>query len=218
MSDRHKFRFWDTKYNVMIPWDCICQTAFNCLQQEGNTWQRYGLMYDCFTNTMRYICLPFIGKLDRNGKEIYEGDVLSWKEHRTVAVITWSDKHTAFHTDIGCGVDSYQLDLTDCKVIGNIYENSWLKSLLVNGGSMLVRIHDNPEVEGYGSNFNLCSINDILVYFDDGSIEEYSPSQLDVYLTKTEEWKYLTDAFRDKDVVTNDENTFFYEPTEEQKV
>ena len=218
MSNRHKFRFWDTQCNVMVPWDCICQTAFNCLQQDGNKWQKYGLMYDCFTNDMRYICLPFTGKLDINGKEIYEGDVVKIKDTGMVAVITWSDKHTAFHTDIGCGVDSYQLDLTDCKVIGNIYENSWLKSLLVNGGSMLVRIHDNPEVEGYGSHFNLCSINDILVYFDDGSIEEYSPSQLDVYLTKTEEWKYLTDALIDKDVVTNDENTFFYEPRDEQKV
>ena len=218
MSNRHKFRFWDTQCNVMVPWDCICQTAFNCLQQDGNKWQKYGLMYDCFTNDMRYICLPFIGKLDINGKEIYEGDVVKIKHTRMVAVITWSDKHTAFHTDIGCGVDSYQLDLTECKVIGNIYENSWLKSLLVNGGSMLVRVHDNPEIEGYGSNFNICSMNDVLVYFDDGHIEEYGASQLDVYLTKKEEWKYLSDAFRDKDVVTNDENTFFYEPREEQKV
>lgn len=218
MNNRHKFRFWDTKCNVMVPWDCICQTAFNCLQQQGNEWQRYGLMYDCFTNDMRYICLPFTGKLDREGKEIYEGDVVKINDSCTVAVITWSEKYSAFHTDIGCGPDSYQLDLTDCKVIGNIYENEWLKSLLVNGGSMLVRIHDNPDVEGHGSNFNLCSINDILVYFDDGCIDEYSPSQLDVYLTKKKEWKYLPDAFRDKDVVTNDAYTFFYEPREEQKV
>lgn len=218
MTREHKFRFWDSKENVMIPWDCICQTAFNCLQRDGNKWQKYGLMYDCFTNNMRYTCLPFIGRLDREGKEIYEGDVVSFQEHCTVAVITWSDQQYRYCTDIGYGPESYQLALTGCKVIGNIYENSWLKHLLVNGGSMLVRIHDNPEVEGYGSNFNTCSINDIFVYFDNGEIAEYSPSQLDVYIEAKQEWKYLPDAFRDKDVVINDDNTRFYEPHKEQKV
>lgn len=61
MQDRINFRFWDTKARVMLDWDCICQTAFNCTREEGDKIQRYGLMYGVFTTPSRFIPLQCTG-------------------------------------------------------------------------------------------------------------------------------------------------------------
>jgi len=64
-------------------------------------------------------------------------------------------------------------------------------------------------------NFNTHSINEIIVYFFDGSADSDFIKEYDVWLEKRQEWKDLNKAFQDKDVITDTYNTSFFEPSTE---
>ena len=78
--------------------------------------------------------IEYTGLKDKNGKEIYEGDILKWEnpqgESCEYYIIEW---HICGWSSVwtgGVGIGEYLEDTSDFEVIGNIYEN---KELLKKG-------------------------------------------------------------------------------------
>ena len=84
-----------------------------------------------------YMLMQYTGLKDKNGKEIYEGDIVKdptySKGHQTKEVV-WSDEgaFSLLSTVNGAGYNSLQEQIKEngVEIIGNIYEN---KEIIKNG-------------------------------------------------------------------------------------
>lgn len=108
-----KFRAWDIHTKTMLDSDFV-----------GKNWSVNDLMPPSEFPIMQYT-----GFLDKNGKEIYEGDIVSYNETQTMKahkqIVEWKSERA--NADCDCwGVEYSGFSLTsvkDCEIIGNIYEN-----------------------------------------------------------------------------------------------
>lgn len=67
----------------------------------------------------------YIGVKDKNGKEIYEGDIVKDESIGLLGVVKFSERYLQFVVDDVCdGEQDYSEFMNQVEVIGNIYENS----------------------------------------------------------------------------------------------
>lgn len=125
MNREIKFRAWDKKENRFFPWHTTKLHLGNWASKP-----------ESFPEIM---LMQFTGLKDKNGKEIYEGDVLQMTNamnERINFAVYWG---TGLFTDIQwagfrygkSGMILNDDDMERCEVIGNIYEN---QELLTNQG------------------------------------------------------------------------------------
>ena len=102
-----KYRAWDSYQKKMYEWDEICE-----MDKKGSL-----TLSNLLNNRIKHIKpMQFIGLTDKNGKEIYEGDV-------------WLPGFNGLHAEIvkyeaeNCVYNISKYYKGKGKVIGNIHEN-----------------------------------------------------------------------------------------------
>ena len=125
----HKYRAWDTIRKVMYSAEELGADQ-ETLSPDGrgfiNVSGASTLLSQYHTNLLP---LEYTGLKDKNGKEIYEGDIVRSHYHNIIGKIVWdndtSEGYTGFTIRYPDEVNPYKKWWT-LEVIGNIYENKEL--------------------------------------------------------------------------------------------
>lgn len=121
-NSRHKFRAWDTEKNKMVKVDTI---DFNNGNVNDVDFYNQEIHFGYSTVLMQYT-----GLKDKNGTEVYEGDILQEQTTPPLEVFI-KDGHTNVrYTDMGETIEEWlfpsEIYFDELEVIGNIYEHPHL--------------------------------------------------------------------------------------------
>jgi len=128
-----KFRAWD---KIKQRW-CLCEELTWCI--SSNPFASGGGIFELDESNREqdsawnigtsYDLMQFTGLLDKNGKEIYEGDILKTK-HDGIQKVYWDNDLMGFYPFSKPAFGGYEWENcivgenNECiEVIGNIYEN-----------------------------------------------------------------------------------------------
>lgn len=125
-----KFRSWD-KNNETMEYEGY---GDNSGDRSSSYYPRIELNgYVCDESHDSFVLMQFTGLIDKNGEEIFEGDILKWKDKKYIkAVVEWGEQADQARWLVVENLDVYDLsDLAhrnlveriEAEVIGNIYEN-----------------------------------------------------------------------------------------------
>ncbi len=117
MNREIKFRVWDNTIHSFVSQDTLKEI--------------FGLdLFNISQNSKKYTIQQFTGVLDKNGKEIFEGDLIKNNSHNNeiCEIGYFTDIYASFgYRGIDCKGDFYHLHSyksgKDFEVIGNIFEN-----------------------------------------------------------------------------------------------
>ena len=117
-----KFRAWDKENEKMMKVSSIS------LENKEIAVKDFGTYH--FFRIKDIELMQYTGLKDKNGKEIYEGDILFFRDENMKYIVVWQD--AAFiiksieirkYSEKMCWLDDTEIC---CEIVGNIYENKKL--------------------------------------------------------------------------------------------
>lgn len=120
-----KFRAWHNEEGYMVESD---RGVYTALQHVLGVTVGSGFSNcDMSAKPLRYTVMQFIGMSDRNGKEIYEGDILTSVHSKYTYKVEWQERFASF----GIRILEHELRNTvnqitnplALEVVGNIFQN-----------------------------------------------------------------------------------------------
>jgi uncharacterized phage protein (TIGR01671 family) len=196
-----KFRAWDGKNKVML-------NEVSSIHQYLLRTDRQGICgitvvkdtgHEQFFNVDYYKLeiMQFTGLLDKNGKEIYEGDIVKnyciEESDGKNSVVSFNKIGWWVENSKSIGGGHYLFHPSDFEVIGNIYENP---ELLTNAKPMTIeqykkiKLEEMKEIisrsEGVDGRVNADKVRDVIDWYLSQTIDELGklPSKV-IYITKS---------------------------------
>ena len=116
-----KFRAWDKDHKYMEYTDRNLIVSFG---DNGNVDATdLSNIYSTCNGMQNFELMQSTGLIDKNGVEIYEGDIIK-NSYDEIYTVKWFDAAFYLEEKYNGGFDYHELHLEDNKkVIGNIYEN-----------------------------------------------------------------------------------------------
>jgi uncharacterized phage protein (TIGR01671 family) len=130
MNREIKFRAWDFRHKKMFGVDALYQNQVDYIDDKLTEFSAFKPCYG-YLSRDEVVVMQFTGLKDKNGKEIYEGDIiLSHKEYNSYSglnsTIYAGNKYQIKNNGWRFYLEPsslYRVDMEEIEVIGNIYEN-----------------------------------------------------------------------------------------------
>ena len=122
------FRVWDNVDKKFISLDDYQKLGAVEIENDGTLTlsPRYRFLTSMMIMPTRFILSQNTGLIDKNGRNVFEGDIVmfdyEWTKPNETGIIQWNKDNASFQIK-GHIPSSSMKHLSQMKIIGNIYEN-----------------------------------------------------------------------------------------------